>query len=30
MIGPLPSPDGKYLAFQARTNYANVWMLENF
>ena len=30
MIGPLPSPDGKYLAFQAQTRDSNVWMLENF
>jgi Tol biopolymer transport system component len=30
MINPLPSPDGKYLAFQAQTVDSNVWMLENF
>lgn len=30
MIRPLPSPDGKYLAFQAETWDRNVWMLENF
>jgi eukaryotic-like serine/threonine-protein kinase len=30
MWGPVPSPDGKYLAFQAQTVDRNVWMLENF
>ena len=30
MYRPLPSPDGKYLAFQAQTIDSNVWMLENF
>jgi Tol biopolymer transport system component len=30
MVSPVPSPDGKYLAFQARTVDSNVWMLENF
>jgi WD40-like Beta Propeller Repeat len=30
MINPLPSPDGKYLAFQAQTWDSNVWMLEGF
>jgi Tol biopolymer transport system component len=30
MINPLPSPDGKYLAFQAQTYDRNVWMLEGF
>jgi Tol biopolymer transport system component len=30
MTSPLPSPDGKYLAFQAQTRDSNVWMLENF
>jgi eukaryotic-like serine/threonine-protein kinase len=30
MWGPLPSPDGKHLAFMANTYDANVWMLENF
>jgi hypothetical protein len=30
MINPLPSPDGKYLAFQAQTEESNVWMLEGF
>ena len=26
----LPSPDGKYLAYQAETTDSNLWMLENF
>ena len=30
MINPLPSPDGKYLAFAAQTVDSNVWMLEGF
>jgi Tol biopolymer transport system component/predicted Ser/Thr protein kinase len=30
MIRPRPSPDGKYLAFQAQTNDSNVWLLEKF
>jgi Tol biopolymer transport system component len=30
LANPLPSPNGKYLAFQARTWDSNVWMLENF
>ena len=30
MINPLPSPNGKYLAFQATTWDSNVWMLEGF
>ena len=30
MINPLPSPNGKYLAFQALTWDSNVWMLEGF
>jgi Tol biopolymer transport system component len=30
MISPLPSPNGKYLAFQAATWDSNVWMLEGF
>jgi len=30
LINPLPSPDGRYLAFQAQTWDSNVWMLENF
>jgi WD40 repeat protein len=28
--GPMPSPDGKHLAFRAVTWDSNVWMLENF
>jgi Tol biopolymer transport system component len=27
---PLPSPDGKYLAFQSKSFDSNVWMIENF
>lgn len=27
---PLPSPNGRYLAFQAQTNDSNVWLLTNF
>lgn len=27
---PLPSPDGRYLAFQAQTWDSNVWLLKNF
>ena len=27
---PLPSPDGKYLAFSTQTWDGNVWMVENF
>ena len=27
---PLPSPNGKHLAFQAETYDSNVWMIENF
>ena len=27
---PLPSPNGRYLAFQAQTTDSNVWLLENF
>lgn len=27
---PMPSPDGKYLAFRARGVDSNVWMIENF
>jgi len=27
---PLPSPDGKYLAYRSQTVDSNVWMLENF
>jgi serine/threonine protein kinase/Tol biopolymer transport system component len=30
MVNPLPSPDGKYLAFQAQTFDRNVWLLEGF
>ena len=30
MINPLPSPNGKYLAFQAEAEDSNVWMLEGF
>jgi serine/threonine protein kinase len=30
MGNPLPSPDGKYLAFQAQTWDSKVWMLEDF
>ncbi len=30
MTRPLPSPDGKYLAFEAHTLDSNVWMLEGF
>jgi hypothetical protein len=30
MVNPMPSPDGKYLAFQALTLESNVWMLEGF
>jgi Tol biopolymer transport system component len=30
MTRPRPSPDGKYLAFQAQTWDSNVWLLENF
>ena len=30
MTNPLPSPDGKYLAFKAQTFDSNVWMLEGF
>ena len=27
---PMPSPDGKYLAFQAQTRDSNLWMIDNF
>jgi len=27
---PLPSPDGKYLAFQGQTWDSNVWLIDNF
>jgi eukaryotic-like serine/threonine-protein kinase len=30
MSVPLPSPDGKYLAFQAQTSEGNVYLLQNF
>jgi serine/threonine protein kinase len=30
LINPLPSPDGKHLAFQAETWDSNVWTIENF
>jgi serine/threonine protein kinase/Tol biopolymer transport system component len=30
MDSPLPSPDGKYLAFTVQTWDGNVWMLDNF
>ncbi len=30
LVNPLPSPDGKYLAFEAQTWDSNVWMFENF
>jgi Tol biopolymer transport system component len=30
MVNPLPSPDGKYLAFRAQTFDRNVWLLEGF
>jgi len=30
MINPLPSPDGKYLAFQGETWDSNLWVIENF
>jgi DNA-binding winged helix-turn-helix (wHTH) protein/Tol biopolymer transport system component len=30
MVFPRPSPDGKYLAFQAQTWDTNVWLLEKF
>ncbi len=29
LYGPTPSPDGKYLAFQAQTYDFNTWMMEN-
>jgi len=28
--GPVPSPDGRYLAYMANTTDSNVWMLEGF
>jgi len=30
LYAPLPSPDGKHLAFQAQTRDSNLWMVENF
>jgi Tol biopolymer transport system component len=30
MINPLPSPDGKHLAFEAQTWDSNVWMIDDF
>lgn len=30
MFGPVASPDGKHLAFQAQTWDNNIWLLENF
>jgi eukaryotic-like serine/threonine-protein kinase len=30
LVNPLPSPDGKYLAFEAETWDSNVWTVENF
>jgi Tol biopolymer transport system component len=30
ILGPLPSPDGKYLAFGAQGVDSNLWMIENF
>jgi hypothetical protein len=30
MQRPLPSPDGKYLAYEGITNDSNIWVLENF
>jgi Tol biopolymer transport system component len=30
LINPLPSPNGKYLAFEAETWDSNIWMIENF
>jgi len=30
MVSPLPSPDGKYLAFDAQTWDSNVWMIDKF
>jgi Tol biopolymer transport system component/DNA-binding winged helix-turn-helix (wHTH) protein len=30
IYGPLPSPDGRFLAFQAETFDSNVWLLESF
>jgi eukaryotic-like serine/threonine-protein kinase len=30
MIDPLPSPNGKYLAYTAQTTDSNIWMIEKF
>jgi eukaryotic-like serine/threonine-protein kinase len=30
IMNPMPSPDGKYVAFEGRTMDSNVWVLENF
>ena len=30
LVSPLPSPDGKYLAFRAQTSDSNVWTIDNF
>ncbi|MFN7995068.1 MAG: protein kinase [Bryobacteraceae bacterium] len=30
MFNPTPSPDGKYLAFQAQTWDSNIWVIDNF
>jgi eukaryotic-like serine/threonine-protein kinase len=30
MFGPIPSPDGKWLAYRAQTWDSNVWLLEGF
>ena len=30
MVSPLPSPDCKYMAFDAQTWDSNVWMIDNF
>jgi hypothetical protein len=30
MHKPIPSPDGKYLAYEGSTEDGNAWLLENF
>ena len=30
LVSPLPSPDGKYLAFDAQTWDSNIWLIDNF
>jgi Tol biopolymer transport system component len=30
MFNPTPSPDGKYLAFQAQSWDSNIWVIDNF